>query len=596
MHDGMGFFLLKPQFGITYSAKWKDEKGVSYTTALPAVKKSGAVMQVLKLGANRAVNISYTADVASATDSLYLIGTMYQHEVFKLIKPAGTGSLKANIPAKNLPSGILTITLFDKNWTALSERIVYIDNQEFLFNSELEVEHWGLNKRARNSIKIKVPDGLPASLSVAITDVAIGADSSKNIISELMLSSEIKGKIYNPSYYFSNTSDVVAEHLDLVMLTHGWRRFKWEEVRKNDLFKPVYTRDTGYISLSGKVLGLQPGEVGNDAMIILILKEKEKAGGMLMLPVERNGTFNNGNNLFFDTAQVYYQFQRSHNAKKTKDVAVQFMVDKILPPALRGNTANKFFNFWTDTTGSTRQYAFSNEANIQADRARSKVLENVTVVAKTKSPKQLLEEKYTSGLFTGGNSIDFDLVNDPFAPSALDIFAYLQGKVAGLQISQNGGETTMRWRDGTPQVYLDEMSTDVSMISGINVNDIAYVKVFRPPFMGGSGGGSGGAIAIYTRKGNDVKSTPGKGLNKNSVTGYTLIRQFYSPNYASFNESDKQRDIRTTLYWNPLVVTTAGKKEISLNFYNNDISSGFRVVIEGMTTDGRLTHLEQVVE
>ncbi len=124
---------------------------------------------------------------------------------------------------------------------------------------------------------------------------------------------------------------------------------------------------------------------------------------------------------------------------------------------------------------------------------------------------------------------------------------------------------------------------------------MAYIKVLRPPFIGSVNGGSG-AIAIYTRRGDDRKSAPGKGLSSNTVTGYTAIREFYSPNYSSINPEDDKQDVRTTVYWNPQVITTPANNKVILTFYNNDICRAFRVVIEGMTKDGRLAHLEQIME
>jgi hypothetical protein len=124
---------------------------------------------------------------------------------------------------------------------------------------------------------------------------------------------------------------------------------------------------------------------------------------------------------------------------------------------------------------------------------------------------------------------------------------------------------------------------------------VALVKVFRPPFMGGFNGANG-AIAIYTRKGGDIKSEPGKGLPSSKVFGYSPIKEFYSPNYASFSQRNEQRDIRTTLYWNPGVVTTPQNNKAVVIFYNNDVSSAFRVIIEGMTADGKLAHIEQIME
>ena len=74
------------------------------------------------------------------------------------------------------------------------------------------------------------------------------------------------------------------------------------------------------------------------------------------------------------------------------------------------------------------------------------------------------------------------------------------------------------------------------------------------------------------------------------------MREFYSPNYSSFaNDSDK-RDVRTTLYWNPQVITTPANNKVTLTFYNNDVTKAFRVIIEGMSSDGRLAHIENIME
>ncbi len=60
--------------------------------------------------------------------------------------------------------------------------------------------------------------------------------------------------------------------------------------------------------------------------------------------------------------------------------------------------------------------------------------------------------------------------------------------------------------------------------------------------------------------------------------------------------ANDQQDLRTTLYWNPQVVTTPEKNKVKLIFYNNDVAKAFRVIIEGMTKDGRLTRIEQLME
>jgi hypothetical protein len=323
------------------------------------------------------------------------------------------------------------------------------------------------------------------------------------------------------------------------------------------------------------------------------MESKKEANQIVTVPIAKDGTFNDPSLILFDTARIYYQLPKS---KGLGDATVQFMQNRL--PALPQNIkANGFFyNHLSDTTGNSRHFQLADATLSELKFLNEKVLETVTIQRKTKSPVQIMDEKYTSGLFSGGDAYQFDLVNDPFAASSFSIFNYLQGKVAGLQINTSSNPPSLQWRGGSPAIYLDEMASSADMISGIPVSDIAYIKVIRPPFMGGSGGGSNGAIAIYTRRGSDQKSEPGKGLSNNTVTGYTEIRQFYSPNYETINPENEKKDLRTTLYWNPEVITKPGENKVLLKFFNNDVSGAFRVVIEGMTKDGRLAHEVQVME
>jgi hypothetical protein len=309
-----------------------------------------------------------------------------------------------------------------------------------------------------------------------------------------------------------------------------------------------------------------------------------------MMPVLPNGTFNDPQKIFFDTIHVYYTFPKN---SVLSEASIQFMDNRLAPPV--NNASSTLFPF-LDTAGNYRHGLLALEASRIRDMMAGKVLEEVVVRAKTKSPIEVLDEKYASGLFKSGDGYQFDLVNDPFSGSAMNIFTYLQGKVAGLQINVAGNNTSLQWRGSTPALFLDEMSTDAGLISTVNVNDVAYIKVFRPPFIGAMGGGAGGAIAIYTRRGGDVKPTPGKGLANNIVYGYTGVRQFYSPNYGTFDKRNEEKDYRSTVYWNPNITLYPGKRQVTLTFYNNDVSDFFRVVIEGMTSDGRLAHIQQLVE
>jgi hypothetical protein len=591
IHDGMGYIFIKPKPGETFTANWQDEGGKKHTTPLPAAKHSGVSLQIV-IQENKRI-FSVTKSPASTLTHLNLIGTMYQQPVFKITKELKDGMAQGVIPTESLPTGILTITVFDNSGKPLAERITYINNEEYRFDPEMNVQHWGLNKRARNEVEISVPDSLSANLSVAVTDLAIDQDTSDNIISHLLLTGQLKGKINSPAYYFSNNSDSIMQQLDLVMLTHGWRRINWEKVQAGEFPVIRYPKDTSYLSISGKIYGATPSQLRQAGEIVLLINQKESGTQVSSTPVTSDGSFDNRDLILFDTARIYYQLPK---VKGVKDVTVQFMQDRLPPFTNNMKASGIYYNHLSDTSGNHYHLQLSDEATRELNFLKGKVLATVNIKANPKSSVAAMDDKYASGMFKGGDGYQFDVVNDPFSVSSQNIFTYLQGKVAGLQINSTTNPPTLSWRGGTPQIYVDEMSMDADMVSSIPITDVAYIKVLRPPFMGGTGGGSAGAIAIYTRRGDDIKQEPGKGLSNNTVSGYTAIRQFYSPNYETINEENEKKDLRTTLYWNPSVVTSPGKNKIVVKFFNNDVTNAFRVIIEGITRDGRLAHLVQTME
>jgi hypothetical protein len=587
-HDGMGFVLLNPLAGSSFTAKWKDEQNKEYATPLPDVKRSGAHLQIKVAPGKREFRVNLSPDIATNSDSVYLVGTMFQHPVFTIAK-ATKGDIVGIVPTANLPYGVLTITVLDKSWKPLAERITYIDNNApYIFKPEMEVVRWGLSYRARDEVKITVPENVASSLSVSVTDLSIDADTSDNILSTLMLTSELKGKVNNAAYYFTNPSEEKQQKLDLVMLTNGWRRINWQQIVSGVIPKVIFPRDTSYMSLSGTVTGIMPGSIGDGSAAMMILTQKDQQNRMLLVPVQRNGTFNDPSVILFDTAQVYYQFQD----KNLKGATALFLPNKLrTPPVGKFNNSSLF----PDTTGLWRHLLLSAELSDNIRKSKYKELEVVTVQAKAKPLIDQMDEKYSSGLFSGGDAIRFDLINDKFAMVG-DIFTYLQGKVAGLQITGQGAGASLSWRGGSPQIYVDEVPADISMVSSINITDVAFIKAFRPPFMGGFNGGNG-AIAIYTRRGNDVKREPGAGIPSARVEGYTNIREFYSPKYLTTEPAPgADRDVRTTLYWNPNVTIDPRTKQAVISFYNNDVTDAFRVVIQGMTADGKIAHLEERME
>jgi len=596
-HDGMGSVTINPQANETYTAYWKDEFGISSNTILPPIKNSGANLQVQLLASKALVVIKRTKDVDESLQILYLVASMNQNMVFKgrISLISNTTSL-AEIPTVMLPTGVLQITLFNANWVPVAERVVFVNNHQHLFHPEITTPVINLDKRGKNIIEINVPDSVISNLSIAVTDAGLSENNDNTIISQLLLCGELKGYINNPSYYFSSDADSVVEHLDLVMLTHGWRRYKWDDIVKGKLPVIKFKKDTDYIRINGKIWGGTKIGIAPDQKILLMLLAKDSTRQTLIIPVKKDGSFVQGDIVFFDTLQVYYKYLGNKKLVNRTELVFQNGLLSQNMNLIDKSTVSPYLWALADSTQLAKNRNFLAEQARLEKLALSTTLADVIVRTKAKRPVDILDEKYASGMFTGDAGYQFDLINDPRAQSSVDIFNYLQGRVPGLQVQfANDGRPSLIWRGVHPEIYIDEISQLPYELQSYSMDDIAYIKVFRPPFFGSLGGGAGGAISIYTRKGFDAKSKPGKGLSFKFLEGYTGYKQFYSPDY-SMPTGNFLPDLRKTLYWNPYLLTDASTHKITLEFYNNDISKKLRIVLEGMNAEGKLARVEKLIE
>jgi hypothetical protein len=140
------------------------------------------------------------------------------------------------------------------------------------------------------------------------------------------------------------------------------------------------------------------------------------------------------------------------------------------------------------------------------------------------------------------------------------------------------------------------MQVDVSQLKSTSVSDIAMVKVFRPGTAIGFGGG-GGTIAVYTKKGGERQADPSiRSLERVRLVGYSLTKEFFSPDYGINADLKQTEDSRVTLYWNPFILVDKNKKKTTIQFYNNDVSRKLRIILEGINEDGKLTRVEKIIQ
>ena len=597
VYDGMGSFALVPLPGETYKANWKDKNGVQHTTDLPAAKKDGVILNIGYPG--NQLHYSVTRPDTTGPENMHftVVAQSQQRMMYSAqINLSKKTTVTAPIITDSMPDGVLQITIFNALLQPVAERLVFVNNNAYSFITDLHLVEQNIVKHGRNVIQLDVGGSLLTNLSVAVTDAEINpvGKNESSIYSELLLSGDLKGLVYNPAYYFSSEDDSVKQRLDLVMMTNGWRRFKWENLMTNQWPALKYQPDN-YLTLQGRVLGLSRTMLYNKE-ISGILKTKNNPPNFLNIPISEKGDFSQTGMFFFDTAKLYYQLSNDKDKTITSSASFSFTNTFIKGPVFNKELLNNFY--LADRTDTAALSKSSNLAALRRSQqlAARKVetLQEVKVIAKQKSLKQKLDEEYTSGFFSGGDGYTFTTEDDPFANSSQGILQYLQGKVAGLQISTTGqGGAT--WRGSATSFFLNESPTDLSMIQSINMTDVIMVKVFRPPFFGAAGGGSGGAIAIYTKKGTSNNNNDFKALPFTNIYGYSAVREYYSPDYIT-NPDPGIKDYRTTLYWSPHIYIDKNIRRITLPFFNSDNCKKIRVIVEGINELGLLTREEKIFQ
>lgn len=594
-HDGMGSFKLKPVAGESYQLNWIDENGKKGSSNIMPALPSGVVMNVTMDSEKAYVTVERSFDVTDNFKKMKMLVHQNQRVLYKVdFKGEERIAQKASLPIEQLPTGVVQISLFTDDWKPIAERIILVNNRLHEFNAQVSIQIANVNKRGKNVIELYVKDTTAANMSMSITDASLVMPEQQTIYSDFLLSNDIRGRVYNPGYYFSSDADSVAAHLDLVMLTNGWRKFDWEKIKNAVLPKQIYPVETDLMKLTGKVYASAGSKGAEDLLLNLIVLRKDSSKKMMFLPVGKNGIFEDKTAFFYDTSKIFYSI---NGKSKNNSYAIHF------DNGLLNQNFNKIkveadpFNNWMDSLARIKLNAILEEQERQKKSLAAMTLSEVVVKSRAKSPIQLLEEKYATGLFSGGDGISFDLSSDANMIASIDILTYLQAKVPGLNISLSGSQPSATWRGSNTEFFLDEMPTSIDQVQLLSVSNIAYIKAIRPPFFGAFGGGSGGAISIYSKRGsyNKGENVNNKGMEYSVLGGYSVFKEFYNPTYDKPAEGFEV-DNRATLYWNPYLLTNKKSSRIRIEFYNNDISKKLQIVLEGMNANGRLARVVKYIE
>ncbi|MDR0231262.1 MAG: hypothetical protein LBI82_04000 [Dysgonamonadaceae bacterium] len=251
-HLGMGSFPFLAEKSKTYYAICKNDKGKTKRFDLPTAVDYGYALSVNRVKDKMYVSVLKPAE-ATQNDELYLLAHTRGMVHFADRWHHGKNHL---IQQEQFPSGVLHLILFDSGSNPVSERLVFINNQDQAQVSYLpDQENYNIRSLVKNRVTLTDSGGQPlaGSFSVAVTsDREVKPDSTSNILTELLLTSDLRGNIENPAYYFQNTTSS-ALTLDLLMCTQGWRRYNIAELAQGRLSKPTIPIEIAPRKISGIV-------------------------------------------------------------------------------------------------------------------------------------------------------------------------------------------------------------------------------------------------------------------------------------------------------------------------------------------------------
>lgn len=590
-YAGMGQFPFTPHANKKYTVKITSPLHITQQYAFPAFTAEGVVMNFMKRDGKLFLNIAASKH-QRVTLTGQTKGAIYATSDLSLKK--GTQSIE--IDQSVFPTGITRFTLTTGNGWPVAERLVFLNkNNTLQVNITTDKSQYLPREKVVMTLKTTDAKGtpLPSNLSLAVMDDKLWTyadDKQDHILSWLLVSSELRGKIEEPLFYFKKEEPKADPALDLVMLTHGYRYFSYiPELNEGKSLK--YLPDDGYV-LSGTIL--DAAEQPAKATVFLInMAKSDKA---IQMNTSEDGQF------FFADLEAhsnYYLLAKSANRKeKVHIVVAQNNIDyNAIRTKKLLEAAAAFKEIPGIPAAAQKQELEKAAAEIKKGNDAwwkpgddNKRLEEVVIVGFGAQKKQNLAGAVAMVKADG-------LLLMP------DVNLALQGNVAGVQVipQANPGaakEISIRGThsltgNNQPLFIIDGVPSE-GTLQDLNPNDIASITVYKDAVATALYGSraANGVILITTNVG---RAAIKLGLNKTDyydsqfVPGigniFSVARKFYAPQYAT-PATTERNDFRETIYWNP-VVQTDKDGTATLEFYNSDAATTFRAIAEGIAWNGK---------
>jgi hypothetical protein len=564
---GMGHFTLTPRAGHRYRSTVRLADGTAISTLLPSAYPDGTVMSVSEEDATHfRVNVQSTV----AGSAIYLIA--HTRQSVKVAEAATLKDGKASflVDKNNLGEGISHLTLFNAERQPVCERLVFTSPSHRLhIGISADKEKYGTRKPIRLQVGSTGSDDRPVkadcSLSVFRID-SLQNPSSVDISSYLWLTSDLKGKIESPAYYFDHPDDRQA--IDNLMMSHGWRRFRWEEVLHRVTpsfdFPPEYN---GAI-VSGKIVDTRTGNGPGRAV-----------QGFLSVP----GTRTQFTSTYSDTSgQIKFELKEFYGGQE-----LIAQTDPNADSAYRIDIASPFSEKYTDVLFPPFILPSADSAILAEKGLDMQVL--------NRYGGERLKQFQLSGVDTNAFYLYPDhsyLLDDYTRFTTME--EVMREYVVMMLVQKRRGHYHLpvfdlpnnRFFDDDPLILLD--GVPVFNIDSLMVLDPLKMRkldvVQRRYFLGSTS--YDGIMNWITYKGD----LDGYVLDPHATVvdyeGLELQREFYSPSYATEEQAASHLpDFRNVLYWCPAVPQDSTGKS-TLNFYSSDLPGKYVVLVQGLTTGG----------
>jgi len=635
IHDGRGVFLFTPS---STDKKLKTEvsyKGKKYEVNMPESLPQGYVMKVDNLSDQNNIEVSINKNANLPADILGAV-TICRGEIcsFNIVDFRTQNETRFDISKEIFPSGIAQVILFDQSGKILCDRLVFINKGNYLtIVKEQEKNTYNPYELVNMefAVKDKGDNPVSTSFSLSVKDAANEIIYTDNVQTNILLSSEIKGYIHNPSYYFEADDAEHRQALDLLLMVQGWRRYVWGQMAGIEPFEIKYIPEQG-VEIRGQVRSSARKKIKPNIDVSLFLKRTDENDKQLSEVVtgksDSMGQFRIISGLY---GKWDMSLSLSEKGKKKND---NITLDRLFRPKPKRYTYPELQVLIADEKkGSTEDDGENLDENNLDMNAFLPVLDDsigvgmdqrihhlkeVTVTAKGDNDdyrttsvanydvSSEINDILDDGGFVGEDIYDFLININP------DFYWEIED---GEMVYKYRGKRFLIVRNRSQSNRGDVISTIKSENSGFGVNNGSTQEVFDH-FEGidiGKITRLNAVKSIYINKDYNVISkyvdsklsihdimrryscvvfietypdtkipNGAKGIRKLKLEGYDLQKEFYSPDYSIL---PKEVDYRRTLYWNPDVSTNSeGKARVQ--FYNNSTCRQMIISAETITPDG----------